>query len=81
MAKKIFRWKAIVPLVLFLALVTILWIIFADRILRSQIESIGSSTLGTELDLASFQLRERDAAMDMGGLQIANPSDPKRNLI
>jgi hypothetical protein len=81
MAKKIFRWKAIVPVVLFLALVTILWIIFADRILRSQIESIGSSTLGTELDLASFQLRERDAAMDMGGLQIANPSDPKKNLI
>ncbi len=81
MATKIFRWKAIVPVVLFLALVTVLWIIFADRILRSQIESIGSSTLGTELDLASFQLRESDAAMDMGGLQIANPSDPKKNLI
>ena len=65
MATKIFRWKAIVPVMLFLALVTALWIIFADRILRSQIEDVGSSTLGTELDLASFQLRESDAAMDM----------------
>ena len=35
MATKIFRWKAIVPVVLFPALVTVLWIIFADRILRS----------------------------------------------
>jgi hypothetical protein len=46
MATKIFRWKAIVPVVLFLALVTVLWIIFADRIIRSQIEDVGSSTLG-----------------------------------
>ena len=35
MAIKLVRWKAIVPLVLFLALVVILWIIFADRIIRS----------------------------------------------
>src|SRR5262245_26707141 len=81
MATKIFRWKAIVPLLLFLALVAVLWFVFADRIIRSQIEDVGSSTLGTELDLASFRLRERDVAADMGGLQIANPSDPKKNLI
>ena len=81
MATKLFRWKAIIPVVLFLALVAALWIIFADRIIRSQIESVGSSTLGTELDLASFRLRESDAAADMGGLQIANPSDPMKNLI
>jgi uncharacterized protein (TIGR03545 family) len=81
MATKIFRWKAIIPVLLVVAIVVVLWIVFADRIIKSQIESVGSSTLGTELDLASFQLRESDAAADMGGLQIANPSDPKKNLI
>src|SRR4249919_898908 len=81
MKTRIVRWKAIVPLLVFLALFVVLWMVFADRMIRTQIESIGSSTLGTELDLGFFRLREGDAAMDMGGLQIANPNNPMQNLI
>jgi uncharacterized protein (TIGR03545 family) len=78
---KLFRWKAIVPLAVFLALFFVLWMLFADRIIRGTIESTASSTLGTEVDLGFFRLRETDAAMDLGALQVANPSDPTRNLL
>lgn len=77
---KIFRWKAVGPLLLFLVLLVVLWIIFADRIVRSQAESNLSETLGTEVDIASLRIREADAAVDIGGLAIADPRDPMKNL-
>lgn len=82
MSKKfrIFRWKAVGPLLLFLVLLVVFWIIFADRIARSQAESNLSETLGTEVDIASLTIRESDAAVDIGGLAIADPRNPMKNL-
>jgi uncharacterized protein (TIGR03545 family) len=77
---RIFRWKAVGPLLLFLVLLVVLWIIFADRIARSQAESNLSETLGTEVDIASLTIRESDAAVDIGGLAIADPRNPMKNL-
>ncbi len=77
---KIFRWKAVGPLLLFLLLLVVLWIVFADSIARSQAESNLSETLGTQVDIASLRIREADAAVDIGGLAIADPRDPMKNL-
>jgi uncharacterized protein (TIGR03545 family) len=78
---RIFRWRAVGPLLLFLLLLTGLWILFADAIARSQAESGLSETLGTEVDIASLRIREADAAVDIGGLAIADPRNPARNLL
>jgi uncharacterized protein (TIGR03545 family) len=77
---KVFRWKAIGPLLLFLVLLVVLWIALADRIARQQAESNLSETLGTQVDIASLTIRESDAAVDIGGLAIADPRDPMKNL-
>lgn len=77
---KVFRWKAVGPLLLFLVLLVVLWILFADRIARTQAESNLSETLGTEVDIATLTIRESDAAVDIGGLAIADPRDPMKNL-
>ena len=77
---KVFRWKAVGPLLLFLVLLVVLWIIFADRIVRNEAESNLSETLGTQVDIASLTIREADAAVDIGGLAIADPRDPMKNL-
>ncbi len=78
---KLFRWKAVGPLLLFLVLLIVLWVIFADTIARQQVESNLSETLGTEVDLASLRIRESEAAIDLAGLAIADPRDPMRNLL
>lgn len=78
--RKIFRWRAVGPLLLFALLLVVLWVIFADTIARSQAESNLSAMLGTEVDIASLRIREADAAVDIGGLQIADPRNPARNL-
>lgn len=78
---KVFRWKAIGPLLLFGLVLVVLWVIFADRIARSQAESNLSETLGTQVDIGSVRIREADAAIDVTGLAIADPRNPMRNLI
>ena len=78
---RIFRWRAVGPLLLFGVLLVVLWVIFADAIARSQAESNLSTLLGTEVDIASLRIREADAAVDIGGLQIADPRNPTRNLV
>lgn len=77
---RIFRWKAIGPLLFFLLLLVIAWVIFADRIARSQAEDELSATLGTEVDIGSLRIRESAAAVDIGDLAIADPRDPMKNL-
>jgi uncharacterized protein (TIGR03545 family) len=77
---RIFRWKAVGPLLLFLLILVVLWIVFADRIVRTQAEDELSTTLGTEVDIGSLRIRESDAAVDIGDLAIADPRDRMKNL-
>ena len=77
----IFRWRAVGPLLLFLVLLLGLWLIFADTLARRGAQSSLSTLLGTEVDIASLRIRETDAAIDLGGLAIADPRDPRRNLL
>ena len=79
-ALKLFRWRAVGPLLLFGVLLVVLWMIFADSVARRQAESNLSDVLGTEVDIVSLRIRESDAAVDIGGLAIADPRDPGRNL-
>jgi uncharacterized protein (TIGR03545 family) len=78
---RVFRWRAVGPLLLFLLLLGALWAIFGDWLVRGQVEGTLSETLGTEVDLASLRIREADVAVDLGGLQVADPRDPARNLL
>jgi uncharacterized protein (TIGR03545 family) len=78
---KVFRWKAVGPLLLFALILVVLWIIFADTIARSQAESNLSETLGTQVDIGGVRLRESEAAVDVYNLAIADPRNPMRNLV
>jgi uncharacterized protein (TIGR03545 family) len=78
---KIFRWRAVGPLLLCLVILVVLWLIFADSIVRAQAESNLSEMLGTEVDIGSLRIREADAAVDLGELAIADPRNPNRNLL
>lgn len=75
------RWKAIIPLAVFLGLLVAIWAIFGDWLVRRELESVLSAVLGTEVDLARLRIRETDAAVDLYGLQVADPRDSSRNVI
>ena len=81
MKRKIFRWKAIGPLLLLLALLGLAWVLFGDRFVEDTGEEVATDLLGTEVDLSGLRIRETDAAVDLGRLQVADPFNPARNLV
>ncbi len=78
---KVFRWRAIGPLLLCFLLLIVLWLVFADTVARKQAEVNLSEILGTQVDIGRLTLREGDVAVDVGDLAIADPRDPRRNLL
>lgn len=78
---KVFRWRAIGPLLLFFLLLVVLWMLFADALARRQAQDTMEEMLGTQVDLDRLTIRESDVAVDLAGLAIADPRDPMRNLL
>jgi len=78
---KLFRWKAVVPLVLVLAVLVIGWTLFADHLLRKGIEAGGTAAVGAEVDLASARIHLLRGNVTLRGLQVTNPDSPMTNLV
>jgi uncharacterized protein (TIGR03545 family) len=78
---KIFRWKAIGPLLGLLVLLGILLWLFAEPIARQTTEEASTDLLGTEVDVGRLDLLPREASVDLGTLQVADPFEPRRNLL
>ncbi|MGH7580900.1 MAG: TIGR03545 family protein [Gemmatimonadales bacterium] len=81
MAVKIFRWKAIAPLLLVLVLVVVLLWLFAEPIAKDTTEEVSTELLGTQVDIGQLDIIADEASVDLRALQIADPFDPNRNLI
>ncbi len=78
---KIFRWKAIGPLLGLLVLLGMLLWLFAEPIARQTTEEASTELLGTEVDVGRLDLLPRQASVDLGALQVADPFAPHRNLL
>lgn len=81
MRLKIFRWKAIGPLLLLLGLVAALVFLFAEPVAKSTTEEVSTELLGTQVDVGALDLIPREASVDLRALQVADPFDLGRNLI
>lgn len=77
----IFRWRALVPLALFLVLVVGLWLLFADRLGRVALERSGTALLGARVDVRSFHLSLGRGSVTIRGLVAASPFDSLKNLV
>jgi uncharacterized protein (TIGR03545 family) len=78
---KIFRWKAVGPLLLLFTILGILAWIFGETIARDTTEEAGSEFLGTQVDVGKLDLFPRQASVDLRALQVADPFVLTRNLI
>ena len=81
MTVKIFRWKAIAPLLVFFTLLGVLIWIFAEPVAKDTTEEAGTELLGTQVDLGKLDLFPRQAAVDLRVLQVADPFVLTRNLV
>jgi uncharacterized protein (TIGR03545 family) len=77
----IFRWKAIVPLVLFLAVLVGAWLLFADRLGRLALQRGGTAALGAKVEVRSFHFSLGGGSVTVRGLVAASPFDSTQNLL
>lgn len=77
----IFRWKALVPLALLLALLVGVWLLFADRFGRLVVERGGTAILGARVDVGSFHFSLGEGKVTVRRLVAASPFDSLRNLL
>lgn len=75
-----FRWKAVLPLGLFIALVVILWLLFADRLGRLAVEKGGTAALGAKVEVDRFHIALTRGQLQIGGMTVASPFDSLKNL-
>jgi uncharacterized protein (TIGR03545 family) len=77
----IFRWKAVVPLGLLLALLVVVWLLLADRFGRVVVERGGTAILGARVDVGSFHLSLGEGKITVRRLVAASPFDSLKNLL
>lgn len=79
--RRIFRWKAIVPFLLVLALIGVLTWIFAEPVLETTAEEAASKALGTQVDIGKLDLYPKNSGFALTRLEIADPFNPNRNVL
>ncbi|MCC7002569.1 MAG: TIGR03545 family protein, partial [Gemmatimonadaceae bacterium] len=75
------RWRALLPLVIVLALIIGWTILFIDPAVRRGVEAGGTAAVGAKVDLASAKVGVFDGHVTLGGLQVTNPNKPMTNLV
>lgn len=79
--KRVVRWQGLVPLAVLLVLLAAFWLLFGDRVVRQTTAEAATKALGTQVDIASLEVRESESSIELRGLAIADPFDPRRNVI
>jgi len=78
---KIFRWKAVGPLLVVFVIMVVLWLIFADTIARRQTQKVGTQLLGAKVEINDLHLDLPNGKVMLRGLTIASPHEAFRNLL
>lgn len=81
MTVKVFRWKAVGPLLVLLVIAVILWILFADTIARHESQQVGTQILGAKVEIQDMHIDLPHGKVTLRGLTIASPHEALRNLL
>ena len=78
---KVFRWRAIGPLLVLLVIVTVLWWLFADTIARRETQKVGTQVIGAKVEIQDLHLDLAHGKVLIRGLTVASPHEALRNLL
>ena len=81
MSAKVFRWRAIGPLLVLFVIAGVLWWLFADGIARRESQKVGTQMLGAKVEMQSLHLDLANGNVTIRGLTIASPHEPFKNLL
>src|SRR4051812_28625202 len=56
-------------------------VLFAEPVARQTTEEVSTELLGTQVDVGRLDLLPKQSSVDLGALQVADPFEPRKNLI
>ena len=77
----VFRWKAVVPLLVLGTATLGLWLLFAEPIARRAAESVGTTLVGAEVEIERVHLDLPHGRVEIRGLTVASPFEALQNLL
>ncbi len=80
MSVRVFRWRAVGPLLLFAALGGVLWLLFGDRVARRVAETVGTQIVGAKVEIQSLHIDLAHGDVTVRGLTVASPHEALKNL-
>lgn len=78
---RIVRWEGLIPVAIGLGGLLVGWFLFGGRVVESTVEEAGSKALGAAVDIDRVSVEERNAAVELIGVSVADPFDRHRNLV
>ncbi|MBD66094.1 MAG: hypothetical protein CME62_12860 [Halobacteriovoraceae bacterium] len=77
--KGIIRTEAVIPLVIFIAIIVVFNIFFLDTLIRKSIEFIGEKANGAEVNVSSVTTSFKNLSVDVKRIQVTDKSNPDFN--
>ncbi|HXF95407.1 MAG TPA: hypothetical protein VNI61_04830, partial [Gemmatimonadales bacterium] len=81
MRVKVFRWRAIGPLLVFALVGGVLWVLFAEELARRTSEDAGTELVGARVEIRRLDLDLGQGDVTLRGVTVGSPFDPMRNLL
>lgn len=78
---RVFRWQGGAFLLVMLALIFTWWLLFGERTVRRSLEEAATTSLGTQVDIGTLDLRIAEGVVSLSGVAVADPFDRTRNLV
>ena len=78
---RVFRWRAIGPLLVLLVIAAALWWLFADTIARRETQKVGTQVIGAKVEIQDLHLDLAHGKVLIRGLTVASPHEALRNLL
>ena len=78
---KIFRWRAVGPLLVLFVVLAVMWFLFADTIARRETQRVGTQLLGAKVEIQDLHLDLKNGDVTIRGLTIASPHEAFKNLL
>lgn len=78
---RIFRWQGSAFLLVLIVLIVGWWLIFGERTVRRSLEEAATTSLGTQVDIGTVDIRLAEGVVALNGVAVADPFDSTRNLI
>src|SRR5262245_46447329 len=77
---KVFRWRAVGPLLVLFVILAVLWWLFADTLARRGIEKVATQLVGAKVEIQQLHIDLGKGDVTIRGLTVASPHEAFKNL-